>query len=464
MDCPSFLRVSIVPMKDMIVCRRSDGNVELLGIQGRFLNTVLKAMHMPFQLVIAEDGEWGRLLPSGNWTGMIGKIQKGNADIADSHIGITEQRTAVVDFSTVYLIDDMTFAIKKPGPVPTSLAFVRPFDFITWILIFTILLVVPLIFQWTFHCKRTYIYFFLSLLGSIFRQPTFTNFKIKKFKPVLFSWCFFATIVSFSYSAVLLSMLSVPSEIIAVQNFKELADAVKNDGYRSYVKKGSATLDFMLRNDKEYLKYLGESAVHHNWYTNSLPLTLTDQINHRSALIDPRTKLQMVAGPEEWKPHFLSDDSLQTYQFAVAMKKNFCHKKKLNTVISRINNAGLYMQFTNEERYKLWLSASERRRNDSKKIKPLTLEDLSGVFGAFLVGLVLNQINHRSALIDPRTKLQMVAGPEEWKPHFLSGDSLQTYQFAVAMKKNFCHKKKLNTVISRINNAGLYMQFTNEER
>ncbi|GBO00104.1 hypothetical protein AVEN_105567-1 [Araneus ventricosus] len=392
MDCPKFLRVSVVPLKDLRISRNEDGSLKLSGIQGRFLSTVLEAMKMPFRLVIAEDREWGRLLPTGNWTGMIGKIQKGSADIADSHIGITEQRATVVDFSTVYLTDDMTFAITKPGPIPTSSAFANPFDSVTSTLMLTVLLVMPLIFNYLFRHKETYIISFLRLLGSIFQQPTLASYNTERFKPLICSWLFFAAVTSFSYSAVLLSVLSVPSEIIAVQNFKELAKAVKNNGYRSYVKKGSATLDFMLRSDKEHLRYLGESAVRHNWYTNDRPLTLTDQIDHRSALIDPRTKLLMVAGPEDWKPHFLSDDSINTYKFAVAMKKNFCHKNKLNTIISRVNSAGLYMQFTKEEGFRSWLSASERRRDVSKKIKPLSLKDLSGAFGAILVGLNLGII------------------------------------------------------------------------
>ncbi|GBM96690.1 hypothetical protein AVEN_111926-1 [Araneus ventricosus] len=132
----------------------------------------------------------------------------------------------------------------------------------------------------------------------------------------------------------------------------------------------------MLHNDKEHFRYLGESAFRHNWYTNTFPLTMTDQIDYHSVLIDPIKRL-----PEEGKPHFLSDDSLSIYKFAVAMKKNLCYKRKLNTVISRINSAGLYMHFTKEEHFKSWLSASERRRDVTKKIKPLSLEDLSGAFG-----------------------------------------------------------------------------------
>ncbi|GBO37785.1 hypothetical protein AVEN_42008-1 [Araneus ventricosus] len=108
--------------------------------------------------------------------------------------------------------------------------------------------------------------------------------------------------------------------------------------------------------------------------------------------MESRTRLLMVAGPEDWKPHFLSEDSLITIKLAVAMKKNFCYKRKLNKVISRMNSAGLYKKFTKEEHFKSWLSASERRRDVSKKIKPLSLQDLSGAFGVILVGLIIGII------------------------------------------------------------------------
>ncbi|GBO34201.1 hypothetical protein AVEN_238446-1 [Araneus ventricosus] len=231
-------------------------------------------MKMPFQLVIAEDREWGRILPNGSWTGIIGNIQKGAADIADSYLGITEQRATVVDFSTVYLTDDITFAIKKPVPVPKSLAFVCPFNFITRTSILFALLVMPLIFKYVFRYKEAYIFLFLRLLGSIFRQSTLVNYDNGRFKSLIFSWWFFATVVSFSYSAVLLSMLSIPLEEIDVKNFIELAKAVKNNGYISYMSKGTATLDFMICNDKEHLRFLGEMVDSHEWYINDLPLSL----------------------------------------------------------------------------------------------------------------------------------------------------------------------------------------------
>ncbi|GBM33157.1 hypothetical protein AVEN_180494-1 [Araneus ventricosus] len=185
-------------------------------------------------------------------------------------------------------------------------------------------------------------------------------------------------------------MLSIPSEIIAVENFIELSEAVKYNGYKCYVFKGTSPVDFMIHNEKEHLRFLAEMADSHEWYVNDLPLT--EQIDYHSAVMESRTRLLMVAGPEEWKPHFLSDDSLITYKLAVAMKKNFCYKRKLNTVISRINSAGLYKQFTKEEHFKYWLSASERKRDISKQINPLSLQDLSGAFGVILVGLLIGII------------------------------------------------------------------------
>ncbi|GBO10245.1 hypothetical protein AVEN_84487-1 [Araneus ventricosus] len=120
-------------------------------------------MKLEFKLVIAEDGEWGRLLSNGTWTGMIGKIQKNEADIAINEIIINQERSRVVDFSTTYSTDEMAFAIKKPEAVPTAMALIHPFDTNIWILTIIALFLIPLISKCLLKTKDTYVNMFIKL-------------------------------------------------------------------------------------------------------------------------------------------------------------------------------------------------------------------------------------------------------------------------------------------------------------
>ncbi|KAF8796815.1 hypothetical protein HNY73_001152 [Argiope bruennichi] len=93
-------------------------------------------------------------------------------------------------------------------------------------------------------------------------------------------------------------------------------------------------------------------AVRHGWYSSHLPIKGSDQIGKCTAPTGFRSQLMMTAGPEDWKPHYLPDDSIGNYLIAVAMKKNLCYKKRLNKIIAGVNNSGLYKQMAIEENFK----------------------------------------------------------------------------------------------------------------
>ncbi|KAF8773253.1 Glutamate receptor ionotropic like protein [Argiope bruennichi] len=324
MACPTEIRIATVLTRDMKVHKNEDGSIEFSGLHGRILDIILKAMKVEFKLLIPEDGEWGRLLPNGSWTGMIGKIQKNEADIAFNSISVNEERMKVVDFSKPYSTDYMTFAITKSEAVTTAWAFIYAFD-------------------------------------------------------------------SF-YSSVLLSILSVPSQIPTVINFKELSAAVVKGEYKCYSPKGSATLDAFFNSNKEYLEKLGHIILSNSWYSDNETLIENSQISRKSALISSREQLQMVAGPEDWKPNFLSEDNLIQQHCAVAIRKDYCRKEIINTLITRFNYAGLYSKILSDDHFLAWLAASDQRRIVIKEGKPLSLSILLGAFGLLLFGLGLSCI------------------------------------------------------------------------
>ncbi|GBN33995.1 hypothetical protein AVEN_69815-1 [Araneus ventricosus] len=95
----------------------------------------------------------------------------------------------------------------------------------------------------------------------------------------------------------------------------------------------------------------------------------------------------MVAGPEDWKHHFLSEDSILQYGAATAMKKGYCRKEIINTLIDRFNYAGLYLKILSDDYFLSWLAISDQRRIVIQEGKPLSLSVLKGAFGLLLLGL-----------------------------------------------------------------------------
>ncbi|GFS53078.1 glutamate receptor ionotropic, delta-1 [Nephila pilipes] len=367
-----------------------EGGIKFFGFQGKYLEAILQGLKAQFELVVAEDREWGQLLPDGNWTGMIGKIQKDQADIAVFMMTVTELRSDVVDYSPTYTTEDMTFAIEKPGKLPKSLAFVRTFDSYIWIVTLITLIIFPMMYKILLRCKDTYIQVLLMLVTTLLKQPIVEGNGSLRFHLLISSWMIFATIFSFSYSAVFLSLLTVPLDIVGVRNFKELSDAVITKNYACFILKGSSTMEFLLRSEKEYLRNLGQAAVRNGWYVKPVLNPLDTQMDKKSAMIGGRTWLSVTAGPENWKHYYIAEDSLLSFQMAVAMKKNFCLKKRLNRVVASLNNAGLYEKISEDDSFKMWITAPEKRRILIAKETALSLNDLMGVFVVLLSGLGLS--------------------------------------------------------------------------
>ncbi|GIY09229.1 lig_chan-Glu_bd domain-containing protein [Caerostris darwini] len=275
----------------------------------------------------------------------------------------------------------MTFLIEKPGAYPTSLAFIRPFDSALWNLTLAVLFLMPLVMKLLLSTKDTYIHMFLKLLGSVLRQPTISDRDFTK--SLSSSWMIFGMILTFSYSAVLLSVLTIPLQIPVVKNFVELSEAVRKNNYRFYIPKGTFILDALRKHEKEHMRYLGESILRNKWFWNA-----KQKIDKKLATSTVRSVFVSTAGPEDWKRYYLSDDSFWSSKFAFAMKRGFCYKKKLNSIISRLTGAGIYTKFVQDQSFRLSMN-NRSIRTVKVETEPLTNNDLIGSFMLLSIGLKL---------------------------------------------------------------------------
>ncbi|GFY67812.1 uncharacterized protein TNIN_50441 [Trichonephila inaurata madagascariensis] len=387
-DCPETLRVATVEsLFSMNIGEKKTGSFKLLGIDGIIFHIFQKVLNIPFELVIAEDAEWGRSLQNGSWTGMVGKVQKGEADIAINTLAMTEERLKVIDFSHSYVVDKITFAVPKPGAYPNSLAFIQAFDLTVWISIVFVFFLTPLLFRCLLNSNNSYIQIMFQLSGLLLKQSV--NFNLESYKNVVLflSWCFFAAVVTLYYSANLSSFLTVPLEMPFARNFKELSDAVSRGSLKCFAAKGTFAINTLVNSQKEHLRDLGETIIRNEWYFSGDSLKSLTADSY-TAVMTGSSLLKMVAGLEVWKSYYLSDDSIMSFNIGVVMKKDFCYKEKLNKIISRFNSAGLYDKIIRDESFKLWITNSKEVPKTLLEI-PLSLADFLGPFIILSVGLCL---------------------------------------------------------------------------
>ncbi|GFR25949.1 glutamate receptor ionotropic, delta-2 [Trichonephila clavata] len=92
-----------------------NGKTRTAGIEGYFAHDVFTGMNIEYEVVFPKDNEFGREGNNGSWTGIVGMVQRGEADLAIGTLGINENRFRAVDFSFPYATDGMNFAVLKPS-------------------------------------------------------------------------------------------------------------------------------------------------------------------------------------------------------------------------------------------------------------------------------------------------------------------------------------------------------------
>ncbi|GIY03743.1 glutamate receptor ionotropic, kainate 4 [Caerostris extrusa] len=148
MEFPSVMRVLVNNLVSICDLEKNpDGQIILKGgVEAELLKLLSYALKFRYELMVPEDLQWGIKLQNGSLTGMIGKIYRGEADLAMCAFVQTENRQWAVDFSYPYEIEHLVFATRAPRPLPKFLAYIYPFSYTVWFSMIAVMLLMP--FMW----------------------------------------------------------------------------------------------------------------------------------------------------------------------------------------------------------------------------------------------------------------------------------------------------------------------------
>ncbi|GFT61704.1 uncharacterized protein NPIL_610011 [Nephila pilipes] len=390
MDFPSNIVVATIPQEYIfqINQKRNLDEIFLSGVDGRLLHVISNALNFDYTLKIPPDLEFGRKTENGNWTGMVGMLYRGEADIALGQLTITEERSEVVDFSIPYTNQDETFLIKKPGLLPTTWAFFRPFGMFTWMLALIFLITIPIFYRLLLKVKISYLRIYMQFYGSIIGKTFPLNDGSLKVRFFLLFWGYFALIISNSYSAALLSYLTLPSHQRPIRNFHELSDVVRQGTHKCFAMQGLSVPDLHTL-DLEYLRSLGKAVDKNKWYLDPSKLISENLLSETTAIIDLRFMLQILDAGMSFDSYIISDDTLFSWKIAIAVKKNFCCKDRLDIMINRVLGAGLFEKFIKDELQMLKILTNKTFTNEHE-FRKLSIHDTTGAWSLLVVGYIIS--------------------------------------------------------------------------
>ncbi|GFY61484.1 lig_chan-Glu_bd domain-containing protein [Trichonephila inaurata madagascariensis] len=393
------MKVAAITIKSIFDIEKVKNKIVLSGMEGKLLDCLAEKLNFEFKILPTHTG--GSRHSNGTWDGVIGLVQREEADIGLGFLALSEERFEAIDFSNSYGALEKVFAAKEPGQMPKITAFTYPFSQNVWIFYTLMILAATVLFQRIMFRNATLLGSFLSVLGSIVTKGM-ENVKDTPWRRVLFGlWLTIATVMTFLYNTCFLSFLTMPEKMPIPKTFKELSEGVLDGRYKCLVPKETIDGDLLLGSGIDYLVKLGEIVKKGSWkysYAESLENLLDDT----TAIIIPKSGIKILLGSPPYISVKLSDDYSGIWHSGIALKKGFCCHKRLNDVLNGIINGGLYEKWMNDQSFVKTIHKHLRLPHEEPELQ-LTLEDLKLAFSTLCFGYAMAFLAFLGEVLIPKS-------------------------------------------------------------
>ncbi|CAG2199013.1 unnamed protein product [Mytilus edulis] len=146
-------RVTTVIHPPLVMSQGDGDSRKFVGLLPDLLDKIGPMMNATFSIKHVQDGKYGMLDNTGNWTGMIGELVNNQSDIAAAAMTVTVQRANAVHFSQPVLEFGLSIVMKKPTADGISwrrwkglLSFLKPFTTGVWIAVICSYAIVSLLY------------------------------------------------------------------------------------------------------------------------------------------------------------------------------------------------------------------------------------------------------------------------------------------------------------------------------
>lgn len=375
---PEFLNIGVVARNLKIVpyLHQIENNGTKYVTNAQLVKLLSEVLLFEFKLLTPADRQYGDVLPDGNWSGVIGMVEREEADIGIAKLSFTEDRATAVDFSYPYQYVPITFITDEPQYTPDVYGMLHPFSILVWISV-TISLVFVFcasrIFQSAENASE---YALLNIFGTLVEKST--NFRFRKLSTKLFilSWIVGAMFISFSYKAVFLSHLTYPS-LTGIRDIPQLTKVCDESSFRCSTYDGTDVYP------GKFWKKINKCLERSGKYTDDIKAFLRPTA-YGKAYIGLKPHLSTLQ-----KSFFVSDDAFFVDFFSIAVRKSFCCKRTLDTAIHRIAAVGILQKFVRDEVFFLALGGADIV-NEKEPNRKLSLNEFSGAFFVLALGFVLS--------------------------------------------------------------------------
>lgn len=211
---------------------------ELEGYCIDLLTELSKKLGFTYKVHVVKDGRYGVLDQSGQWSGMIGEVIRGEADLAVAPLTLTSVRERHVDMSTPFLQTGLGFILNRDlVSHESSMSLLAPFSTDMWVGVLIAFLLTGLcIFmvsrlspsEWAEPEKEqhtfTLLHSFWYITGALTLQGAGPHPKAVAGRVISSIWWLFAVLLLACYFANFYSMVHTDKKHSSISTFSDLAN------------------------------------------------------------------------------------------------------------------------------------------------------------------------------------------------------------------------------------------------
>ncbi|KAG5882511.1 hypothetical protein JTB14_033312 [Gonioctena quinquepunctata] len=391
------------------------GNDQYEGFAVDLIKLLAEMRGFNYTFIVREDKANGKFdNDTQKWTGIIGDLIEGTADLAICDLTITMEREAAVDFTVPFMMLGIGILYRKPMKAPPSFfSFADPFAFEVWgllmvswigvsLLLFVVGRISPGEWENPYPCIEEPEYLVNQLdfrnclwfiTGSIMQQGSEIELKSFSTRMIAGMWWFFTLLMVSSYTANLAAFLTTENPDPHFTSFKELIEVAGAKDIKLGAKRKGATETFF----QDKWKMDPKSDFGRAW----------EMIKKYRDVFKIEENTDGVAQAEKNFFAFFMEDQSIAYEtqrkcllnqvggkldekgYGMAMRKNSSYRNSLSTGILKLQNSGKI----EEIRKKWW---EERRGGghctpdgESSDATPLNLKGVEGVFWVTIAGTII---------------------------------------------------------------------------
>jgi len=355
-------------MKELLDAHDEGYQYHYEGFSVDLLKALSKEMKIKYEIkIVHSSGEYQE--SHQNWTGLIGELTQGSADLALGDLTVTEERAKVIEFSIPFMSGGITILAKRQVYQELYYSFLDPFTTGTWIMIAVAYLILGIVFV------------VLKIMRKKREKISVFSLPILKITLTIFT-IFLACI----YSANLSHFLSFEP---AGRQIESVDDLVFQNTVKFGAVKGGSTMKFFKNKDEEVYRRIWSvmnTNSDFNVKSNKEGIEKVRDGNGKYAFLMESTSAKFVT---ERKCDVETVGGLiNEFQYAIGLPLNSEYRKPLNQAILRLQESGVIKRLE-----KIWW---ERMRGGGGCIDrvagcyaSISLSDMSGVFWMLLTGAIV---------------------------------------------------------------------------